>query len=153
MTKVSVKFLRNASDSYGNFEPQTSLSVGFDLRYISPDCNNLPITILPGKCLYIPTGIIIEPGEGLFGAIYPRSGFSTKKLTIMPNSIGVIDPDYRGELIVPLMNLSQSDVIIADGERIAQLIFHPVVMPTIEKVDMVSDTERGVGGLGHTGKI
>ena len=123
-------------------------SAGYDL-YAN---NTYTIEILPHKTVKIGTGIAMETPRGCFGGIFARSGLATKKGLRPANCIGVIDPSYRGELIVPLHNDSDEPQYVQPGERIAQLIF--LSFGTIlnwEEVDELSETERGAGGFGHTG--
>lgn len=110
------------------------------------------ITIPPRECKRIGTGIALELPNYVFGAIFPRSGLSTKEGLRLANCVGVCDPSYRGEYIVPIFNDSEFYRDIKPGERIAQLIFLPFEPVYFNEVDELSETERGSGGFGHTGK-
>lgn len=123
-------------------------AAGWDLCIDSLD----PITILPNETKLIGTGIAIELPENTFGAIYPRSGLSTKQGIILANNVAVIDEDYRGEVKLALYNRSDETVILNPMERVAQLIVTPYIPIELEKVDELSDTNRGAGGFGSTGK-
>ena len=94
----------------------------------------------------------MELPEGYEAQVRPRSGLALKKGVTVLNSPGTIDADYRGEICVILINLSQDDFIINDGERIAQMVIARCEQATISEVEVLSDTERGAGGFGHTGK-
>lgn len=108
--------------------------------------------ICPGETKFIHTGIAIEGIEGYFGAIVARSGLSTKNGLAPANKIGVIDSDYRGEIIVALHNHSNSPYVTKPGERIAQLIFIPYLAIELVETENLSLTERGQKGFGSTGK-
>lgn len=110
------------------------------------------IMIEPGEIKVIKTNIAVEIPAGYFGGIYPRSGLSTKQGLTLINCVGVIDADYRGDIRVPLINLSRQWRIIDPGERIAQLIIQPCKSIQWAEVPELSDTERGSGGFGSTGK-
>ena len=104
-----------------------------------------------GETKLIDTGVCVELPEGTFGALYSRSGLSTKKNLWLANGVGVIDSDYRASIKVPLKNVGNTSQIIYKGDRIAQLVVTPYILSDIEIVDSLSDTERGVGGFGSTG--
>lgn len=110
-------------------------------------------TIDKGEILLVPTGIAIElPSSHFVAYIFARSGLAIKHGITLANSVGVIDSDYRGEVCVGLVNVSNTPYTITPGERIAQLVISPVsLMPTME-VETLSDTDRGAGGFGSTGK-
>lgn len=111
------------------------------------------ITILPDETVKIRTGIAIEiENSGLVGLVFPRSGLASKHGITLANSVGVIDSDYRGEIMVPVKNTSKISYEINSGDRIAQLGIFPVFMQTFTECDELSDTVRGVGGFGSTGK-
>ena len=105
----------------------------------------------PNNTLAIKTGLALEIPENQTGLLIPRSGLGTKNGVVMANTIGVIDPDYRGELIVQLYNRSHLPYEIKNGDRIAQLVLVPRYQAEIEVVEELSDTERGTGGFGSTG--
>lgn len=109
------------------------------------------IVLAPGEVRKISTGIAIALPEGTFGAIYPRSGLATKKGLILVNTVGIIDADYRGCVIVALKNTSNELQIVEHGERIAQLIVQPYYTVTFNEVESIGTTARGVGGFGSTG--
>jgi len=116
-------------------------------------CTDLPIAITSGTNEKIGTGIALEIPEGYFGAIFARSGLATKQHLRPSNCVGIIDSDYRGEVIVALHNDGSNiaDHIIEDGDRIAQLIIMPYPKVAFEWVEELSGTERGEGGFGSTG--
>lgn len=127
----------------------TSGAAACDLCYAG-DC---PLTIPAGKTVKAPSGLAIElPDDGVSALIYARSGISTKFGIAPANCVGVIDSDYRGEISVPLHNHSDSDYTVMPGDRIAQMIFTPVIKGVFEEVSELGDTDRGAGGYGSTGK-
>ena len=109
------------------------------------------VTIAPGATEFIKTGIAMEIPTGLVGLIYARSGMACKKGVAPANKVGVIDSDYRGEIIVALHNHSQNPVTIEPRERIAQIVLAPYVTADFNTVQELNDTERGTGGFGSTG--
>lgn len=116
-------------------------------------CIDEPITIKAGEHKIIPTGISIAlPSNQYVALVYVRSSLGFKKGVTLSNSVGVIDSDYRGEIKVSLANLSSNDFVVAPGDRVAQLVITPVCIPEIEVVDELSETDRGEGGFGSTGK-
>lgn len=108
--------------------------------------------IEPGKTVFIPTGLSLEIPEGYAGLIYARSSMGAKRGLAPANKVGVIDSDYRGEVMVALHNHGSEVQTVAPGERIAQLLVTPVLMPAFEEVQTLTDTVRGKGGFGSTGK-
>ena len=122
-------------------------SAGADL-YACMDEN---VTIHPGETVMIKTGLAMEIPEGFAGLIYARSGLATKKGLAPANKVGVIDADYRGEIMVLLINFSQTDFVINDGERIAQMVIAKHENAEFIEVETLDETERGAGGYGHTG--
>ena len=126
----------------------TVFSAGMDLRA------NLdaPITLAPLERKLIPTGLYIELPEGYEAQIRPRSGLALKKGVTVLNTPGTIDADYRGEIGVILVNLSSEEFLVKDGERICQMIIAKYTTVSLGEVSKLSDTERGSGGFGHTGK-
>ncbi|WP_297392746.1 dUTP diphosphatase [uncultured Peptoniphilus sp.] len=99
----------------------------------------------------VPTGLFLEFDKGYEAQVRARSGLALKKGLGLPNGIGTIDSDYRGELKVILINMSKDEVVIKDGERIAQIVFMKIETPEIVEVEEISETERSDGGFGHTG--
>lgn len=125
----------------------TGLSAGMDLRA------NLdtPITLRPLQRCLVPTGLFIALPQGYEAQVRPRSGLAVKKGVTVLNSPGTIDADYRGEICVILVNLSDADFVIEDGERIAQMVVARHETVEWEPVETLDVTERGAGGFGHTG--
>ena len=115
-------------------------------------CEETEVTILPGETKLIHTGIAMEIPEGLVGLIYARSGLATKKGLAPANKVGVVDSDYRGEIMVALHNHGSVAQTVAYGERIAQMVFAPYMAADFSVVEELGDTARGVGGFGSTGK-
>ena len=126
---------------------QSVSASGFDI------CAQLEsrVTIKPLERTLIPTGLIFEIPEGFELQVRPRSGLSLKKGLCIPNSPGTIDSDYRGELKVIVINLSNQDLDIEDQQRIAQVVLCPVFQAQMEWADQLSETQRGVEGFGSTG--
>lgn len=125
----------------------TPQSAGMDLRANV----EAPITLKPMERRLIPTGLYIALPVGYEAQIRPRSGLALKHGITVLNTPGTIDADYRGELMVLLVNFSDSDFIINDGERIAQMVIARHEQGIFEVVETLDDTERGTGGYGHTG--
>ena len=126
----------------------SSFSAGADL-YI---CEGADVVIGAGETRLVHTGIAIEIPSGYVGLIYARSGLATKRGLAPANKVGVIDSDYRGEIMVALHNHSSSEQTVADGERIAQIVFTPYETASFCVVDELESTERGEGGFGSTGR-
>lgn len=114
-------------------------------------CLERPVTVAPGASQWIPTGIALEVPRGCAGLIYARSGLACKKGLAPANKVGVIDSDYRGEVVVVLHNHSDQPRTVEPGERIAQLVITPVLTPAYEEVKELSSSNRGAGGFGSTG--
>ena len=116
-------------------------------------CIEGPVTIRPGDLVMIPTGIAIElPSANYVAYLFARSGLGIKHGICLSNGVGVVDSDYRGEVCVGLCNVSDKEYTIEPFERVAQMVISPVsLMPAVE-VSELSDTERGAGGFGSTGK-
>lgn len=110
------------------------------------------VTIPPHETIKIGTGLAIELPDNTFGAIYARSGIASREGLRPANCVGVVDSDYRGEIVVALHNDSNSYRIVEPGERIAQLVVQPYVSIEFEEVETLSTTGRGSGGFGSTGK-
>ena len=125
----------------------TVQSAGMDLRANLDE----PVTLRPLERCLIPTGLHIALPEGYEAQIRPRSGLALKRGITVLNSPGTIDADYRGEIGVLLINLSQEDFVINDGERIAQMVIARHEQGELTEVDVLDETERGEGGYGHTG--
>lgn len=125
----------------------TQFSAGMDLRA------NLdtPVTLKPLERRLIPTGLFVELPEGFEAQIRPRSGLALKKGISVINTPGTIDADYRGEIGIILINLSDVDFMVNDGERICQMVINKVEKVSWIEVDSLVDSDRGDGGFGHTG--
>ena len=135
----------------GGLAYATPCSAGVDLRACFSEKE---ISILPGERYAIPSGIAIEPAVcTVAGFVYSRSGLGTKKGLVVSQGVGVIDPDYRGEILVSLLNTSGEERVICQGERIAQLVFQPFYQAAFRQVEQLGTTERGSGGFGSTGSI
>ena len=115
-------------------------------------CLDENVLIPTGETVFIPTGLALEVPVGCAGLIYARSSMGTKRGLAPANKVGVIDSDYRGQVMVALHNHGKENQIVQPGERIAQLLITPVFTPGFQEVDDLSDTERGVGGFGSTGR-
>lgn len=126
----------------------TKNSAGLDLR---ANLDN-PVTLDTLERTLIPTGLYMELPEGYEAQLRPRSGLALKQGITLLNSPGTIDADYRGEIGVIVVNLSKNPVSIAHGERICQMVITKYEHVNIQEVDEISDTARGAGGFGHTGK-
>lgn len=122
-------------------------AAGFDLYAYTTE----PITIQPGETVKVGTGIAVRPPEGMFGAIFARSGLATKQGLRPANCVGVCDEDYTGEYIVAMHNDSAEERVINNGDRIAQLVFMPYFTAEIIEVEDLETTDRGDGGFGSTG--
>lgn len=114
-------------------------------------CIEEALTIEPGDTFLVPTGLAMELPEGYAGLIYARSGLASKKGLAPANKVGVIDSDYRGEVMVALHNHSKKAATIEPNERIAQLVITPYIAAAFNTVDELDSTERGAGGFGSTG--
>ena len=145
MDKIRIKRLREQAKlpTYG-----TEYAAGADLYACLPD----NVTIAPGETAWIPTGIAMEVPANCAGLIFARSSMGAKRGLAPANKVGVIDPDYRGEVQVVLHNHSKEIQTVSPGERIAQLVIVPVFTPGFVEADELSDTVRGAGGFGSTGK-
>ena len=145
MDKINIKILREGAKlpTYGSVE-----AAGADLYA----CLDAPVTVEPGKTAFVPTGFAMEVPKGCAGLIYARSGLACKRGLAPANKVGVIDSDYRGEVIVAIHNHSHIAQTVESGERIAQLVITPVFTPGFCQVDELDDTTRGAGGFGSTGK-
>ena len=127
----------------------TNLSAGYDLYADIPE----QIAIHPGAVVKVPTGIAVQiPEGGHAGFIFARSSFATQYGIVPANCVGVIDADYRGEIFVPLHNTGRESFILRPGDRFAQLVVMPVLTFETQEVEELSDTDRGEGGFGSTGR-
>lgn len=148
MPSVSVRFLRldpaAAEPSYGSEH-----AAGADLHALT---HGETVTVQPGETLFFHTGLALEIPEGLVGLIYARSGAACKRGLAPANKVGVIDSDYRGELMVALHNHSAEPQTVVDGERIAQLVIAPYYTAIFTEADSLDGSARGAGGFGSTGK-
>lgn len=126
---------------------ETLMSAGMDLRAFIDE----PIELKPFQRMLIPTGLYIELVEGLEAQIRPRSGLAFKHGVTVLNSPGTIDADYRGELKVLLVNLSDTSFTINNGERVAQMVINNYVKVNLINAENLTETARGAGGFGHTG--
>ena len=143
MTVRIVKLQQNAKiPTYGSTD-----AAGADLYA----CIDAPVSILPGQTVLIPTGLSMEIEQGFAGFIYARSGLATKRGLAPANKVGVVDCDYRGQVMVSLHNHTDQPQYVEPGERVAQMVFAPVYQAAFCEVDALSDTERGTGGFGSTG--
>ena len=143
--KVRVQLLREGAviPSYGS-----AFAAGADLVA----CTDVPQTVLQsGETKFIPTGVAMEIPEGYVGLVYARSGIACKRGLAPANKVGVIDSDYRGEILVALHNHSDLPQTIERGERIAQIVITPYLAVQFEQADTLTDTARGEGGFGSTG--
>lgn len=144
MLPIKVKKLRTGAvlPTYGS-----ELAAGADLYA----CLEEPIEIQPGESVFVPTGLAMEIPVGCAGLIYARSGLACKKGLAPANKVGVVDSDYRGELMVVLHNHGKVPQTVSGGERIAQLLITPVLTPGYFEVSELSDTQRNTSGFGSTG--
>ena len=143
MTKV--KIINQSKHALLKYE--TLLSAGMDLRANL----NAVVVLKPLERALIPTGLFIELPANCEAQIRPRSGLAFKKGVTVLNSPGTIDADYRGEIGVLLVNLSNQDFVVEDGERVAQMVISEFKQITWEEAGELQSTERGAGGFGHTG--
>lgn len=150
MTPIDIKIVNKLIGSTIPLpEYATSGSAGLDLRA----CLESAIELQPGQTVLVPTGLAIYIGDpSLAAMILPRSGLGHKHGIVLGNLVGLIDSDYQGELMVSVWNRGQTTFRIEPSERIAQLIFVPVVQAKFNLVDDFESTERGEGGFGHTGR-
>lgn len=145
MQQIAVKKLREGAilPTFGSPE-----AAGADLYA----CLEQDVTIAPGETAFIPTGLAMELPRGYAGLIYARSGLACKRGLAPANKVGVVDCDYRGEFVVALHNHGAQAQTISTGERIAQLVVTPVLIPEYIEVESLSETQRGAGGFGSTGR-
>lgn len=145
-TTIKIKVINHSDNELPGYA--TEGSAGMDIRAHLQE----PIHLRPFERQLIPTGLFMELPMGYEAQVRPRSGLAIKQGITCLNSPGTIDSDYRGELKVILINLSQEVQTLRPGDRIAQLIVSPVVRTAWENVEMISETARAAGGFGHTGK-
>lgn len=147
MQKINIKIKKlreNANiPTYG-----TEFSAGADLYAVLEE----KIEIAPGETKFIPTGLAMEMPNGVVGLVYARSGLSCKKGLAPANKVGVIDSDYRGEIMVALHNHGNVTQTVENSDRIAQMVFAPYFSANFEELDVLQDSVRGEGGFGSTGK-
>ncbi len=126
---------------------QTSGSAGMDIRVWLPE----PVTLKPMERKLIPTGLYIALPQGYEAQIRPRSGMAIKRGISLVNTPGTIDSDYRGEVMLPVINLSGEEQVLEDGERVAQMIIAQYEQIEWEPTETLDETQRGAGGFGHSG--
>ena len=145
MNHIPVKILREGAKlpTYGSAE-----AAGADLYA----CLEADVTVAPGQTVFIPTGFAMAVPKGCAGLVYARSGMACKRSLAPANKVGVVDSDYRGEIMVALHNHGTEAQIITHGERIAQMVITPVLTPGYEIADSLEETDRGAGGFGSTGR-
>ena len=145
MEAIHVKILRQGAKlpTYGSME-----AAGADLYA----CLEASVTLQPGATAFIPTGIALEVPKGCTGLIYARSGLACKRGLAPANKVGVVDSDYRGEILVALHNHGAEAQTVENGERIAQFVITPVLTPAYVETEELTDTVRNAGGFGSTGK-
>ncbi len=150
MQKIQLKILDSRlGDTIELPDYATAGSAGLDLRA----CLDELVTLKPGETLLIPTGLAIHIDDpGLAAVLLPRSGLGHKHGIVLGNLVGLIDSDYQGQVFVSCWNRGDTAFEINIGERIAQMVFIPVVQVGFEQVDEFTSSERGTGGFGHTGR-
>lgn len=150
MQKIQLKLLDpRLGDSIELPDYATDGSAGLDLRA----CLEQDITLQPGETQLIPTGLAIHIDDPTLAAVLlPRSGLGHKHGIVLGNLVGLIDSDYQGQVFVSCWNRSQTAFVIKIGERIAQMVFVPVMQVAFEQVEEFTASERGTGGFGHTGR-
>lgn len=142
---MKVKIINTSDNPLPSYE--TAGAAGMDIRSYLPE----PVILKPLQRALIPTGLYIELPAGYEAQIRPRSGLALKKGLSLLNTPGTIDSDYRGEIKIILINLSNETAVLNTGERIAQMVIAKYEKVKLQEVDELSDTERGEGGFGHTG--
>jgi len=146
MKSIEIKIVNTSSNALPEYA--TSGSSGMDIRANL----DVPQTLQPLERTLVPTGVFIEIPQGYEVQIRPRSGLAIKQGITCLNTPGTIDADYRGEVKVILINLSQQEQVIRHGDRIAQMVFQKVEQAVWRPVEELESTERNAGGFGHTGK-
>lgn len=151
MEEIIVKYIRTSMDKgliAKKPEYATAGSAGMDLSACIPE----EIAVKPGEIVMVKTGIAIQiPHSGIGGFVFPRSGLASRHGISLANCVGVIDSDYTGELICPVINHGNGDYVIKPGDRIAQIVFMPVHNVKLQETDRLEETARGTGGFGSTG--
>jgi dUTP pyrophosphatase len=145
MKELTIRIINHSANPLPEYA--TPGSSGMDLRANITDA----VTLLPMERKLIPTGLLMEIPIGFEGQVRPRSGMAVNKGITCLNTPGTIDSDYRGEVKVLLINLSNEEQVIQAGDRIAQIVFVKIEMANIELVQQLNQTERAAGGFGHTG--
>ncbi len=148
MQHVSVK-LKKLNENAIVPKYGTEFSAGADLYA----CEGKEVIVAPHETVFVHTGIAIEIPQGLVGLVYARSGLASKRALAPANKVGVIDCDYRGEIIVSLHNHSNQPQTIADKERVAQLVIAPYYVADFQEAENLNSTDRGQGGFGSTGTM
>jgi dUTP pyrophosphatase len=149
VTEQRIRFLRLPTNPDLPLpERATSRAAGYDLRSADAD-----FVLAPGEIRLVGTGLAMELPDGIECQVRPRSGLAVRHGVTLPNAPGTIDPDYRGEIRVPLQNLGHAPVTIRRSERIAQMVFARFEVAHIEEAAALSETERGTGGFGSTGAL
>ena len=146
MNSIEIKIINTSSNPLPAYA--TTGSSGMDIRASLEQ----PITLKPLERTLVPTGIYMEIPHGYEVQVRPRSGLAIKQGITCLNTPGTIDADYRGEIKVILINLSQEEQVIQHGDRIAQLVVQKIETATLKQVEELAVTERNAGGFGHTGK-
>lgn len=146
MADIIVKIINKSDNELPSYA--TDQAAGMDLRAHLETA----LTLQPLERVLVPTGLFMELPVGYEAQIRPRSGLAFKQGLSIPNSPGTIDADYRGEIKVIMINLSNEPQTIQPGDRIAQMIIAPYVQAVMQPVEVLNDTVRGEGGFGHTGK-
>ena len=152
---LRIRYLRPAAralyEAEGGLAYATMYAAGLDLRACFEDEE---LVIPAGSRAQAPSGIAVEsPTPDMAGFVYSRSGLGAVQGLAVAQGVGVIDPDYRGEIIVFLLNTSGEERRLRRGERMAQLVFQPIVRAEVEVAEELGETGRGAGGFGHTGRI
>lgn len=142
---MTIRFINKSNNPLPRYESQEA--AGMDIRCYLAE----PITLQPLERKLLPTGLFMELPAGYEAQVRPRSGLALKRGLTVLNSPGTIDADYRGEIGIILINLSQEPQTIESGERIAQMVIARHEQPEVVEVETLSDTERGAGGFGHSG--
>ena len=146
MTELTIRVLRGTSNELPDYE--TTHSAGLDLRAHLDE----PLSLVPGARALVPSGLRLEIPAGYEAQVRPRSGLALKRGLTVLNAPGTIDADYRGDVGVILVNLSDTEQRIEPGDRVAQLVFGPVTRVCWEEVEQLGESDRGTGGFGSTGE-